>query len=328
MISKVFPGHSFYHAVHYVCKPEKKGEIITVEGVRQHDYRLMASDFQTQHQLRPSKKKACFHGILSFYPGEHPDNATLATIAQQYLQGIGITNTQYAIVKHTDRAHVHLHIIANMVNYDGKAISDNWIALRGKKVAQQLTKAYNLISATGKNLQKTNLKALTESEANKYKIYEAICNVLPGCCSLEELEQKLLQLGIQTQYKYKGQTTEKQGISFQIGKDCFKGSKVDRRFSLGNLQKTLDVQARQTKSEETKTQVYDDTQPLILRKRKFLPDESLNNSDEVVRSRGINNSVHGIIHELLRPEERQESDMGEFEWQLRKRKKKRNSKKR
>jgi Relaxase/Mobilisation nuclease domain. len=293
-----------------------------VEGVRQHDYRLMAADFQTQHQLRPSKKKACFHGILSFYPGEHPDNATLATIAQQYLQCIGITNTQYAIVKHTDRAHVHLHIIANMVNYDGKSISDNWIALRGKKVAQQLTKAYNLIPATGKNLQKTNLKALTESEANKYKIYEAICNVLPGCRSLEDLEQKLLQLGIQTQYKYKGQTTEKQGISFQIGRDCFKGSKVDRRFSLGNLQKTLDVQARQTKSEETKTQVYDDTQPLILRKRKFLPDESLNNSDEVVRSRGINNSVHGIIYELLRPEERQESDMGEFEWQLRKRKKK------
>jgi hypothetical protein len=328
MISKVFPGHSFYHAVRYVCKPEKKGEIIAVEGVRQHDYRLMADDFNTQHQLRPSKEKACFHGILSFYPGEHPDNATLATIAQKYLQGIGITNTQYAVVKHTDRAHVHVHIIANMVNYEGKSIPDNWIALRGKKVAQQLTQEYNLIPATGKSLQKTNLEALTESEANKYKIYEAICDVLPSCRSLEELEQKLLLLDIQTQYKYKGQTTEKQGISFKIGNDCFKGSKVDRQFSLGNLQKTLEMQASQNKSVATKTNVSPAAEQLISKKRKLSPDEPVTNSDNLDRDRGIHHAVQGIINELLKPEERQDSEMGEFEWQRRKRKKKSKSKKR
>ena len=45
--------------------------------------------------------------------------------------------------------------------------------------------------------------------------------------------------GIDTQYKYRGQTLEKQGVSFKIGEDCFKGSKVDRQFSLSNLEKTL-----------------------------------------------------------------------------------------
>ena len=167
MISKVFPGHHFYHAVRYVCREEKDPEILVTEGVRAHDYRLMAQDFMSQHELRPTKKQACFHSVLSFHPEENPANDTLVEIAKKYLEGIGITNTQYAIVKHTDKAHLHLHVIANMVNNDGKSIPDNWIALKGKRLAQQLTQEFKLIPALRKDLTLTNLEALSESEANK-----------------------------------------------------------------------------------------------------------------------------------------------------------------
>jgi hypothetical protein len=58
---------------------------------------------------------------------------------------------------------------------------------------------------------------------------------------------KKLQLkGIQTQYKYKGHTQEKQGISFRIKDDCFKGSQVDRKFSLGNLEKIMAMVQKQS----------------------------------------------------------------------------------
>lgn len=247
MISKVFTGHSFYHAVRYACKEERQAEIIAAEGVRSHDYRLMAQDFINQAQLRPTKRQACFHSVLSFYPGERPDNATLAEIGKKYLEGIGITNTQSAFVLHTDKAHLHMHVFANMVNNDGKSISDSWIALKGKKVAQQLTQEYKLTPAVRKNLSQTNIQAYSENEANKYKVYTAISANLPYCRSLEELEKRLLRQGIEMQYKYKGQTTEIQGVSFKIGTDCFKGSKVDRQFSYGNLQKAISRQHNQTK---------------------------------------------------------------------------------
>jgi hypothetical protein len=163
-------------------------------------------------------------------------------IAREYLEELGIVNTQYAIVKHTDRAHLHLHILANMVDNDGKPIKDGWIGLRGKKVAQQLTRKYDLIPAEGKHLDKTHLEALSQSEVNRYKIYQAIVDSLPHCRSLPDLEKRLIAQGIHTQYKYKGQTQELQGISFRIGEDRFKGSQIDRQFSLGNLQKTLIAQ--------------------------------------------------------------------------------------
>ena len=136
-----------------------------------------------------------------------------------------------------------------MVDNDGKPIKDGWIGLRGKKVAQQLTRKYKLIPAKGKNLDLTHLEAMSQSEVNRYKIYQAIVDSLPHCRSLPDLEKRLIAQGIHTQYKYKGQTQELQGISFRIGEDRFKGSQIDRQFSLGNLEKTL---AAQRKRQEVK----------------------------------------------------------------------------
>ena len=164
MISKIFTGHSFYGSVKYVCQELKKAEILKVEGVREHSINKMIGDFQNQHALRPEKKQACFHAILSFYPGEKPSNKLITHIADKYLEGLNILNTQYAFIKHSDKAHLHVHIIANMVNNGGKSISDKWIGLRGKKLAQQLTKNFILKEGISKMLSLTHYENLKEPE--------------------------------------------------------------------------------------------------------------------------------------------------------------------
>jgi hypothetical protein len=148
-----------------------------------------------------------------------------------------------------------------MVDNDGKSISDSWVGLRGKKVAQQLTEEYDLIPAVKKDLSLTNLEALSQSEATKYKIYIAIAENLPQCRTMEELETRLLSLGIETQYKHKGQTQEKQGISFKMGDVCFKGSQVDRKYSLSGLQKMFGQQKLQQVEAARQTQKGDRINP-------------------------------------------------------------------
>ena len=251
MISKHLPANSFYHTCRYIS--QKPGaEVLLSEGVRGHDYKLMATDFEMQQQLRPSKTQSCFHGILSFYPGEKLSDETMKEIALKYLKDLGIINTQYAVSKHIDKAHLHMHIVANMVNNEGKAISDSWIGLRGKKIAQRLTQENKLIPALEKNLTLTNMEALSLSEANKYKIYIAISENLPHCRTMGELERRLLKLGIETQYKYKGQTQERQGVSFKLDNIYFKGSQVDRKFSCAGLEKTLAMQQVQVLEQKQK----------------------------------------------------------------------------
>ncbi len=239
MISKVVIGKTFYGACRYVCMDQKRAVVLAAEGVRDYDYKLMAKDFQLQQSLRPSLTKAVFHGIISFYPGEKIEDSMMVEIAKNYLQKMKIRDTQFSIVKHIDKNHSHLHILANLINNNGETIKDNWIGLRGKKIAQKLTIEYGLKEAISKNFELTNLAALNEREANKYFIYQTILEKLPECKSLDDLKEKLAREKIEALYKYKGQTNELQGISFKIGIYKYKGSEIDRKFSIRNLEKII-----------------------------------------------------------------------------------------
>jgi hypothetical protein len=264
---------------------QKRALVLEVEGVRGHNYKLMAADFDMQRELRPTLGTAVFHGILSFYPGEKIEDKIMTEIAREYLQKLGITNTQYSITKHNDKNHSHLHIIANLVNNNGGVIKDSWIGLKGKKVAQELTKKYGLIEAISKNLALTNLESLNEKEANRYIIYQAILETLSECKLLDDLKEKLQQQNIETLYKYKGQTVELQGISFRIGEYKYKGSEIDRKFSINNLKRTIQQQ----------------TEKQLLRQH-FSP-KSKPEFDNHFENKKEQNKTENILEQLLKPEE-------------------------
>ena len=255
--------------------------------------------------MRPSLTKAVFHGIISFYPGEKIEDKMMADIAKEYLQEMKIMDTQFAIVKHIDKNHLHLHIIANLVNNNGDAIKDNWIGLRGKKVSQSLTLKYGLREANSKNLSLTNLEALNEKEATKYIIYQAILELLPHCKSLHDLKEKLVKKKIETLYKYKGQTNELQGISFRMGDYKYKGSEIDRRFSVNNLQKILQQQQSKKLIQSPSALLYS----------KSIPG---NKQSEINKhaSKDIN-----ILDELLKPEQRDQALHPDWRFEKKRKKK-------
>src|SRR5258708_9569695 len=210
----------------------------------------MAADFERQHQFTPEKEKPVFHGMLSFPPGEDPGNGRMVEIARKYLQEIGMTRTQFAIVKHLDKDHLHMHIVANRVDNEGKIIGKGLIIERGIKAAQKLTREYKLTPELTKNLQRTHLEALHEPDAYRYRLYQAIKETMPGCRNLTDLEKGLLEQGISTRYRQDRETGARQGISFWIEKYCFQGSKVDPAYSLRNLVKTLELQQHPEQKQE------------------------------------------------------------------------------
>ncbi len=303
MISKVITGKTFYGACRYVCMNKKRAVVLESEGVRGYDYKLMATDFEIQQAFRPSLKKAVFHGILSFYPGEKVADNLMAEIAKEYLQEMKMTDTQFAIVKHIDKNHSHLHIIADLVNNKGETIKDNWIGLKGKKIAQKLTQKYGLKEAVSKNLSLINLEALNEKEASRYIIYQAILEHLPLSKNLDDLKDKLMKKNIETLYKYKGQTNELQGISFKIGDYKYKGSEIDRNFSVKNLEKIIQQQQKVNE----------------LKQRFSLTDSKLLNKISHPEIKH-NNDLKNIADILLKPENNYEQIPRE--WLIKKDKKK------
>src|SRR5450432_198388 len=240
MISKTAPsGRSFGSACRYVCQDLRRAEVLAVEGVRGHDLQLMQADFEVQQQFKPEKEKPVFHGVLSFPHGEDPGKEKMVEIGQKWLEEIGMANTQYAMILHSDKRHLHIHILANRVNNEGNIIGEGLIIKRGIKAAQKLTKEYGLKAENGKNLGETNFAALPRRDAKRYRIHSAMQAHLPRSHRLEDLEARLLEEGISTRFRLDPVSHERVGISFRIDGYSFKGSQVDAAYSLKNLERTL-----------------------------------------------------------------------------------------
>ena len=178
----------------------------------------------------------CTTGIsLSFSPKDAPrmTDALMTQIAKEYMQKMGITDTQYLLVRHLDQPHPHCHLVYNRVGNNGQTISDRNIKIRNAKVCRELTEKYGLYLAPGKD--DVRRERLREPDKTRYEIHDAIKGCLPKSKSWNELEGKLKEQGINVRYKYCGNTNRKQGVLFSKNDFEFSGSKIDRQFSFSKL---------------------------------------------------------------------------------------------
>ena len=233
MVGKVISGSSFSGTVGYVMKEESR--ILEAEGIMPPEVKDMVQDFKDQTMLNPRLKNNVGHISLSFSPKDAPrmTDALMTQIAKEYMQKMGITDTQYLLVRHLDQPHPHCHLVYNRVGNNGQTISDKNIKLRNAKVCRELTEKYGLYLAPGK--EEVRREQLREPDKSKYEIYDAIKGSLPKCKNWNELESKLKDQGITMRYKYCGNTDRKQGVLFSKNGFEFSGSKIDRAFSFTKL---------------------------------------------------------------------------------------------
>lgn len=233
MIGKIIAGTSFVGAVGYVIKEQSR--ILAAEGITPPDVREMVQDFKDQTLLNPRLRNAVGHISLSFSPKDAPrmTDALMTQIAKEYMQKMGITDTQYLLVRHLNQPHPHCHLVYNRVGNDGQTISDKNIKIRNAKVCRALTEKYGLHLAPGKD--DVRQEQLRETDKTKYEIYNAIKTSLPYCGTWNDLELRLKKQDIAMRYKYCGSTNQRQGVLFRKNGFEFSGSKIDRQFSYSKL---------------------------------------------------------------------------------------------
>ena len=249
MIGKIISGSSFSGTVGYVMK--EKSRILEAEGIVPPDAKRMAEDFNDQTLLNPRLKNTVGHISLSFSPKDAPrmTDALMTQIAKEYMQKMGITDTQYLLVRHLDQPHPHCHLVYNRVGNDGQTISDKNIKIRNAKVCRELTEKYGLYLAPGKD--DVRRERLREPDKTRYEIYDAIKRCLPRCAGWKGLEKQLEKQGIGVRYKYCGSTDRKQGVLFSKNGFEFSGSKIDRAFSFTKLDNRFNHIQQQTQHRAT-----------------------------------------------------------------------------
>ncbi|MEO6524623.1 MAG: relaxase/mobilization nuclease domain-containing protein [Mucilaginibacter sp.] len=265
MIGKIpKPGKSFGGCIEYnVLK--KEAAILYADGVRIDKIAHTIVDFNMQRKMNPGLGQAVGHISLSWSPQdkERLNDEKMVSIAKEYLQRMKIQDTQLLIVKHKDRAHPHIHVVYNRVNNEGKTIPDSFQHLKNMKISKELTLKHGMHIGRGK--EKVNRQQLKGIDKLKYELHDTIKAVSQKVTSMAELKQELLKQGIGMQFKYKGGTLEKQGISFSKGDYKFKGSEIDRSLSYGRLSKQIEQQAQQKQAEDQRPTITQQLREVINR---------------------------------------------------------------
>ena len=242
MIGKIRKGASFGGCVRYVMGKDN-AEIIASDGVLLGNNLEITDCFNYQCLLNPKIKQPVGHIALSFKPEDKPvlSNEFMAKIALEYMDLMGIRNTQFILVRHHNTDNPHCHLVYNRIGYDGKVISSQGDYKRNEIATKRLKDKYGLTYADDKG--KTNVEKLRDSERVKYEIHNAVKQALKRSKTWEELVVGLALQGVKLEFVGRSGKMKTagdiQGIRFTKDGLTFKGSQISRKLSFAKLNAIL-----------------------------------------------------------------------------------------
>ena len=239
MIAKIVKGSSFKGCVQYVTGKDN-ATVLASYGVLLGSVSEIADSFEYQRQLNPRCSKPVGHIALSFKP-EDKDRLTdemMTKIALEYMELMGIRDTQFLLVRHHNTANPHCHLVYNRVDNNGKTISDKMERRRSEKVVKQLKDKYGLTYSDGKG--QTRTERLHYTEPTKFEVKNAVKTALGSSKNWRDFIRELQQGGVEVEFKQRrGKDDVIEGITFIKDGVRFKGSQIGRQFSYAKLNERL-----------------------------------------------------------------------------------------
>lgn len=257
MIGKTSIGRSFKGCCAYNMEKVElgKGEVLMSQGVRDYERGAMVADFVRQAQMNPDLSRSVWHTAISFDPKDEArlqtDPQLMQQVASAYLTGMGLAQSQYVVIRHTDTSHAHFHIVANRVANDGQTVSDSHNFSRSEKLLRQIEQRYQL-TPMSEQAQRLRVENLPDRDRNRIEIRDQVRQSLSRSANDEELREDLARHHI-TMIVNRDKAGQPRGISFeqlkaeQNGEEtriAFKGSKLHQALGMGQIQEQLSLNAQ------------------------------------------------------------------------------------
>ena len=229
---------SFSRCVHYVTGKEE-ARILASDGVLLTTTQDIIDSFEFQRQMNPRISKPVGHIALSFLPedkGKLTDEM-MTKIAREYMELMGIKDTQFLLVRHFDNGNPHCHLVYNRINNEGKTITDQNDFRRNEQVTKLLKRKYGLTFSKGKGRTKT--ERLRGAEKTKYELYRIVMNTLAQSTSWKEFIGHLKENGVEMELVMRRKDSRDrkdiQGICFIKDGYTFKASQIKRGMTFDKM---------------------------------------------------------------------------------------------
>jgi relaxase-like protein len=233
------------HTLNSLQYAKRGGELLFTNNVYGSPKEIF-NDFKLIQELNDRAKNKSIHAIISFNPNDDTNKLTkqdLIDISNQYLKKHGLEENQSAIYLHTEKEHLHLHIISNRIKMDGLCVSSSHNYAKNLEFCKEIEIEYGLIKTNRKEKGVDFVK--DNQRANKIK--DIIDRAILKSNTLDEFCNNMKQLNVLV--------LRGRGISFVDSSGAkFKGSEIGREYSLMGIQNQLNnksTEVHQGKVEES-----------------------------------------------------------------------------
>lgn len=220
----------------------KEARLLYSEGLLTDTPKDIIDGFECQRHLNSRVRHWCGHISLSYSPkdAERMSDEFMVKLALEYMDRMGIKNTQFIIVRHLDKEHPHCHIVYNRVDNDGKCVSDSFEYYRNNEICDEMKKKYGL--TYGENKDNVKTQSLKGRPKIRQDIYLAVQTAKRSAKDWTTFQRELAQKGVTVRKKFRRGSTEVDGLSYFKDGQKFKASQVDRngRCSYDIICKALD----------------------------------------------------------------------------------------
>ena len=207
---------------------------------------------------RNATKNRYVHITLNLPLGEHLDDKTFQAVSREYMAQMGYGGQPYAMVRHTDTGHEHVHIITTNVDDDGKVLGIFNSYRRNVATQRYLEKKFGL-SPSPHTKQQRELPILRSpelpfgtdpSQGTKFYLQDVLNGILQKykVSSFGELAKLVKPYHIQVRQtkNISGRIGVAYGLDNQKGYRTrfINGSTVHRSLSGPNLQKVFEANSK------------------------------------------------------------------------------------
>lgn len=250
MIGKITTGSNFGNLFNYLFKEDQDAVLLKPECTNR-TFSEIATQFETIASLNPHTSKPVKHISLGFAPADGIVTDDLKRkIAEAIVQELGYRNNQWVLVKHgrePDHQHDHVHLVINMVGYDGARVKDGFDKSRLQKILRKLELEHKLTpveSSKSRNFRRPSTNRYKKFE-EEYNVWQEKLKTDPLAVPPGEPEIQLLEAIIQAAIADKPTFTTYLARLQQLGYKCelyttpgvTRGSRKRLRYELQNVDK-------------------------------------------------------------------------------------------
>jgi Relaxase/Mobilisation nuclease domain len=252
MIGTITTGKSFYHCLSY-CLEDKQNlteeqKIFLSQKTGLHhkgraevlDYNLcfgnkneLTEQFRDVRKLSKRVEKPVLHLSLRLSPGETLSREKFMEIGKLLANEFELTDRQYITILHKDTTEPHIHLVANRVGTNGKALSTSNNYLKMDGLCRRLEKEYRLKEVlSARRFLPKEQRSIPRHDKRKEKLRLDIRQTLENVNNYHGFQAKMKSLGYEI---LKGR-----GISFIDDKKVkVKGSEVG--YSLATIERIFEL---------------------------------------------------------------------------------------